>query len=177
MKIAAWFVAVIGALIAGCASNADPAAGGLYTRMSALDYAKLICSQVDLDDYATCVNGMLAVYEEPFEAEFPPVQTTSGPFMVLLDGDTYYGWYRSQPFVSDFRVSNDRTICRGGYNAFTGSVTPTFSVHCDDGRSGIADLVLDAGGRNGVGTITLGDGPAGRIVFGRGVLRGTPAAG
>jgi hypothetical protein len=177
MKTVACLVALLGALIGGCASGTDPAAGGLFTQMSSLDYAKLICSHVDVYDYATCVNGMIEVYEHPTEPEFPPEQGTSGPFMVMLGADNYYGWYRSQPFVADFRVSNGRTICRGGYNAFTGSVNTVFSVHCDDGRQGTAEVVRDAGGRNGVGTITLSDGGVGRIVFGRDALKGTPAAG
>jgi hypothetical protein len=177
MKIAACFVALIGALVVGCASNGDPEAGGLYTRMSSLDYAKLICTPVDIDDYATCVNGMLAVYENPSDWEFPPEHATSGPFMVILGGDTYYGWYRSHPFAADFRVSDGKTICRGGYSAFAGSADAVFAVRCDDGRQGTADIVRDGQGRNGVGTITMNDGGTGRIVFGRDVLKGTPAEG
>lgn len=177
MKTLICFVALFGTLMAGCASGTDPAAGGLVTPMSALDYARLICDPVAMDDYATCANGILDAYENPPDTEFPPEQATSGPFMVILGSDVYYGWYRSQPFAADFRVSNSRTICRGGYNAFAGSVDAVFSVHCDDGRHGTADIVLDGEGRNGVGTITLSDGGVGHIVFGRDALAATPAAG
>ena len=175
MKIVACSIALLGALSAGCASGSDPAGGGLFASVSSLDYAKLICKPVDIDDYATCVNGMLDTYENPVDTEFPPEQSTSGPFMVMLASDTYYGWYRSQPFAADFRVSNGRTICRGGYNAFAGSVEAVFAVRCDDGRSGTAQTVRDVKGGNGVGTISLSDGGQGRIVFGRDALRGTPA--
>ncbi len=177
MRIAVCLVAFLGALTAGCASPTDPAAGGLIVSMTSMDYARLICKHVELDDYATCVNGMLAVYENPAEAEFPPVQSTSGPFLVMLGADKYYGWYRSQAFRADFRASNGRTLCRGAYNGFTGSVDPVFDVRCDDGRGGTAQIVRDASGRNGVGTLTMSDGAAGTIVFGPDVLKGTPAAG
>ena len=155
----------------------DPAAGGLFTRMSSLDYARLICEPVEIEDFATCVNGMLDVYENPVDTGFPPAQASSGPFMVMLGVNTYYGWYRSHPFAADFRVSDGRTICRGGYNAFAGSVDTVFAVQCDDGRRWTARIVRDASGRNGVGTVTMSDGAVGRIVFGRDALKGTPAAG
>jgi hypothetical protein len=177
MKTTACLVALLGALTAGCAGGTDPAEGRLFTRMSSLDYARLICEPVAIEDYATCVNGMLDAYANPTESEFPPEQATSGPFMVMLGAHTYYGWYRSQPFRGDFRVSDGRTICRGGYNAFAGSFDTDYSVECDDGRRGTAQIVRDAGGRNGVGTLTMSDGGVGRIVFGRGALKGTPAAG
>ncbi len=177
MKTVTCLVTLLGALTAGCAYGTDPASGRLFTNMSSLDYARLVCDPVEIEDYATCVNGMLGVYENSTEAEFPPEQATSGPFLVMLGADTYYGWYRSQPFVGDFRVSNGRTMCHGSYNAFAGSVNSDFRVHCDDGRQGTAEIVRDAGGRNGVGTLTMTDGAVGRIIFGREVLKGTPAAG
>jgi hypothetical protein len=177
MKIHAYLAALFGTLIIGCASGTDPAQRGLFTTMSSLDYARLICSHAQIDDYATCVNGMLDAYQNPTEDEFPPVQSTSGPFMVMFGADNYYGWYRSHPFAADFRVSNGDTLCRGAYSAFRGSVNTVYSVRCDDGRTGTAEVMRDAKGRNGVGTITLSDGGVGRIVFGRDALKGTPAAG
>ena len=177
MKTTACLVALLAALATGCAHGTDPSAGGLFTRMSSLDYARLICEPVAIDDFATCVNGMLDVYENPVDTRFPPAQASSGPFMVMLGGNTYYGWYRSHPFAADFRVSDGRTLCRGGYNAFVGSVDTVFAVECDDGRSGTARIVRDASGRNGVGTVTMSDGAVGRIVFGRDALQGTLAAG
>jgi hypothetical protein len=177
MKTITRLVALLGVLTAGCAHGTDPATAGLYTRMGALDYARLICSGVDIEQYATCVNRMLDVYANPTEWEFPPEQATSGPFVVMLGADNYYGWYRSHPFAADFRVSNGRTICRGGYNAFAGPADAVFAVQCDDGRRGTASIVRDQGGRNGVGTLTMSDGSVGRIVFGRDALKGTPAAG
>ena len=177
MKTIACLVALLGALTAGCASGTDPAERGVFARISSLDYARLICSRAEIEDYATCVNGMLEVYENWTPAAFPPQQGTSGPFMVMMGSDVYYGWYRSNLFVGDFRVSNGRTICRGVYNAVAGSVNTDFSVSCDDGRSGIAKTIRDAGGRNGVGTLTMSDGGVGQIVFGREALKGTPAAG
>jgi hypothetical protein len=177
MNTTAYLAALLGVLAGGCASGTDPAAGGLFKPMSALDYARLICRYAPIDDYATCVNGRLDIYENQVQPESPPQQATSGPFMVLLGGDHYYGWYRSHPFAADFRVSNGRTLCRGAYNALTGSVDAVFAVQCDDGRSGTAQVVRDGSGRNGVGTIRLDDGGVGRVVFGREVLEGTPAAG
>jgi hypothetical protein len=177
MKSIACLVALLGALTAGCASGTDPAEGGLVTNMSPIDYARLLCAPAEIENYATCVNGMLAVYEDPPDTAFPPAQASSGPFMVMLGANTYYGWYRSHPFAADFRVSDGRTICRGGYSAFAGSVDTIFSVTCDDGQRGTARIVRDASGRNGVGTLTMSDGAAGRIVFGRDVLKGTPASG
>ena len=177
MKTITRLVALLGALTAGCAHGTDPADGWLFTRMSNLDYARMLCERADVEYYATCVNGMLDVYANPTEAEFPPAQASSGPFLVMLGPDNYYGWYRSHPFAADFRVTNGRTICRGGYNAFAGSADAVFAVRCDDGRTGSATIIRDTSGRNGVGTLTLSDGGVGRIVFGREVLRGTPAAG
>jgi len=177
MKTITRLVALCGALTAGCAYGTDPADRWLFTRMSDLDYARMICERVDIQDDATCVNRMLDVYANPAEAEFPPEQSTSGPFLIMLGADNYYGWYRSHPFAADFRVTNGRTICRGGYNAFMGATDAVFAVQCDDGRHGTATTVRDTSGRNGVGTLTMSDGSVGRIIFGRDVLQGTPAAG
>jgi len=170
-------VVLLAVLTAGCASSDDPAAGGIVTRVSAMEYARMICKGVVMEDYATCVNGMLDVYEEPREGSLPPSQTTSGPFLVMVGGRNYYGWYRSQPFVADFRVSDGLTICRGAYNAFTGSTDTVFAVTCDDGRRGTASTVRDMSGANGIGTLSMDNGDQGRIVFGRDALRGTRAAG
>jgi len=177
MKNVAIFASLGVALTAGCASNPDTQEGQLFTWVSSIEYAERICKTVELDDYATCVNRMLAVYQDPNPIEFPPEQGTSGPFMATLNGQNYYGWYRSQPFKADFRASNGRTTCRGGYNAFVGDTAAIFDVRCDDGRTGTADMVLDESGRNGIGTITLSDGRTGDLVFGRDALQGTPAAG
>lgn len=177
MKRVACSIAALGVLIAGCASSTDPTDTRLFTRVGAMDYARMLCKGAAMEDYATCVNGMLLVYEEPRETVFPPEQTTSGPFLVLLGGRNYYGWYRSHPFAADFRVSDGLTICRGAYNAFAGSADAVFAVRCDDGRRGTATTVRDMSGANGIGAIVMADGSQGRIVFGRDALRGTPAAG
>jgi len=177
MKSRTCSVGLLAVLAAGCASSDDPVGGGIVTRVSSMEYARMICKGVLMEEYATCVNGMLQVYEEPQEWTFPPNQTTSGPFLIMLGGRNYYGWYRSQPFVADFRVSDGLTICRGAYNAFTGSTDTVFAVTCDDGRRGTARTVRDMSGANGVGTLSMDNGDLGRIVFGRDVLRGTRAAG
>lgn len=177
MKIVAVSMSLCVALTVGCASSTAPQEGQLFTWVSSIEYARHICRTVELDDYATCVNRMLAVYQEPNPTKFPPQQGTSGPFMATVDGQNYYGWYRSQPFIADFRASDGRTTCRGGYNALAGDTAAIFDVRCDDGRTGTADMILDQSGRNGTGTITLSGSHTGDLVFGRDALQGTPAAG
>ena len=177
MKIAAILGSLLCASVAGCASDADSSDQGLFTWVSSLDYAKRVCRNADLDDSATCINRMLAVYQYPEDHAFPPEQSTSGPFLITLSGRNYYGWYRSMPFRADFRASDGFTTCRGSYSAFVGDLDAVFAVSCDDGRRGSATVIHGQDGRNGIGTITMSDGDIGHIVFGRNALQGTPAAG
>jgi hypothetical protein len=177
MKIAAILGSIVWASLAGCASSTDSPDEGLFTWVSSIEYAQRVCLNADIDDSATCVNRMLAVYQYPDDHAFPPAQSTSGPFLVTLGGQNYYGWYRSQPFMADFRASDGRTTCRGSYNAFAGDREAIFAVRCDDGRHGSATMIRGQDGRNGIGTISLSDGAIGQVVFGRDALQGTPAAG
>jgi hypothetical protein len=176
MKIAAVLVPLLCTSVVGCANGTDPGKDGLFIRLSPLDYAERVCRTVDIEDKATCINRMLAIYQDPDDNSFPPTQSTSGPLMATLGGQNYYGWYRSQPFMADFRASDGRTTCRGSYNAFAGDKDAIFDVRCDDGRQGSANMILGADGSNGIGTMTMSNGEIGRIVFGRNALQGTPAA-
>ena len=43
----------------------------------------------------------------------------------------------------DMTVSNGFNICRGRYNAFAGDTRADFAVHCDDGSTGFANIMLE----------------------------------
>lgn len=155
----------LAALLGGCAIVPPNHLGGIATSVTPMDYARRLCGHLDLQSYATCLNEVLDGINQRGN-RLPPGYSTYGPFAVIMDGDVYIGDYRSWPFAAEFRVSNGRKGCRGSYNAFTGSADAIFDVYCDDGRSGWADMIRAADGRNGIGKIGLDDGTAGEIVFG-----------
>ncbi len=159
-------VPLLAALPAGCGSLVNGHAGGIATVVTPDDYGERLCANVELEAYPSCLSSVLDYFEEP-RADDVPGQSTSGPFAVSMDGGLYLGTYDSTPpFAASFRVSNGANGCRGSYNAFTGSRNTLFDVYCDDGRAGWADIVLDQGGRNGIGQLALNDGTKGDIVFG-----------
>ncbi|MBK1645264.1 hypothetical protein CKO25_11550 [Thiocapsa imhoffii] len=158
-------VVALSILASGCALIPPTHFGGIATSVSAMDYAEQLCSVVELEAYATCLNEMLDDIDQR-GSHLPAGFSTSGPFAVILGGEVYLGSYRSSPFAAAFQVTSGERQCRGGYSAFHGSADAVFDVHCDDGRSGWADTVRALDGRNGIGTIKLDDGTEGRIVFG-----------
>lgn len=165
-------VAILGlsVLLGGCGAFPPGHQGGISTTVTPQEYGERLCRHLDLEDYPSCLSQVLDYFERPTPDDLPPGHSTSGPFAVLLGGDVYMGRYSSSPFAADFRVSNGRQGCRGSYSAFAGSSDAIFDVHCDDGRSGWADIVLDSDGRNGIGKLALNDGAHGEIVFGYAAL-------
>ncbi len=159
-------VPMLAALPAGCGFLMPGHTGGISTFVAPEDYGERLCANVELESYSSCLSNVLDYFEMP-RAEDIPGQSTSGPFAVSMDGGLYLGTYRSTPpFAASFRVSNGPNGCRGSYNVLQGSQDALFDVYCDDGRAGWADIVLDQGGRNGIGQLTLNDGTKGDIVFG-----------
>jgi len=143
----------------------------LYTPVTVDEYAKYLCSAVDIEDYATCANRLQKSYDESLENPLPyGSSTTSGPFAFVLENVLYTGSYRSDPFSASFRVSSDVTGCKGSYNALQGDTDAVFKVWCDNGQRGKARMVRDRNGRNGIGVVIMDDGAQGRLVFGPGLI-------
>jgi len=138
----------------------------LYTPVTVDEYAREICSLVDIEDYATCANRVEEFYQKSLDNPIQPGSSTSGPFAILLQNELYTGSYRSDPFSASFRVSNERDSCKGSYNALHGDKNAVFKVWCDNGDRGKARIVRDRYGRDGIGVVTMDDGTVGRIVFG-----------
>jgi hypothetical protein len=118
---------------------------------------------------------MTSVIEHQAEArdwELTPAEVVDGPFVVLLGDDLYRGSYVSNPFAAAFTISNGYNICRGRYDAFNGDTEAVFDLYCDDGSRGMANIILDTSGSNGVGILDMDDGRRGRIVFGHAAVGG-----
>jgi hypothetical protein len=152
------FAAALSLLLGGCGLVPPTHLGGISATVAPIDYGRRLCAHLDPESYSSCVSQVLDEIERGQPARLPPGYSTSGPFAVIMDGQVYIGDYRSSPFKADFRVSNGTDVCRGGYNAFTGSADAIFDVYCDDGRSGWADIIRASDGRNGIGKIALDDG-------------------
>ncbi|NYT01278.1 MAG: hypothetical protein GKC10_00730 [Methanosarcinales archaeon] len=144
----------------------------LYTPVTPTEYAQLLCENVDLEYYASCMNRIKDFARSSSRSSADEGSSTSGPFAMQIGGDVYVGSYWGTPFESVFRVTDDRgRACRGSYSAFFGSTEPVFEVVCDNGNRGRADIVSDRDGRNGIGYVAMGDGTKGRIVYGPDVAR------
>jgi hypothetical protein len=163
---------VLGAL-AGCGGT-----GGehnydlLFTNIEPLEYARTLCHGIPMQDQHTCMTSVLRHYRDSRWDEPEPSEVTGGPFVLVFADDIYRGTYVSNPFISAFTVSNGAELCRGRYDAFAGDTRADFRVHCDDGSTGLANIILDMDGRNGVGVLDLNDGRRGRIVFGHRAVGG-----
>lgn len=157
------------------ASAAALLVGGC-TMVEPMDYARTLCETVPRDEFSTCASRVLDHYRESARiTDVPFGYSTSGPFAMVVADQIYLGRYRSDPFSAAFEVAHGSDVCRGSYNAVAGSPDAILGVRCDDGRTGTADLVLDQGGRNGIGTVHFDDGTRGRIVFGHGAAGAAPA--
>lgn len=159
-------------IFAGWGTTSQPERSeALYTPVTVEEYTKYICSQVDIEHFATCANRVDKFYRESRDLPVEPGESTSGPFAVLLDEDLLIGTYRSDPFSASFRVSSTKNSCTGSYNALYGDKDAVFKVWCDDGGQGTARMVRDRYGRDGVGFVRMDDGTEGTIVFGPGVAK------
>ena len=144
----------------------------LYTPVSAREYAELLCENVDLADYASCMNQIRDYQRSSSGRTAREGSSTAGPFAMQIRGDVYVGSYWATPFESFFRVSNGRgDSCRGQYSAFYGSTDKVYDVVCDNAGRGEAEIVSDRYGRNGIGYVAMDDGADGRIVYGPEVAR------
>ncbi|MBK5968462.1 MULTISPECIES: hypothetical protein [Thiorhodovibrio] len=155
--------------IAGCSSSPKNIDYDLVTTdIKPFEYGEVLCHGVSMDVRHTCVTLAMQHYRERVRMESPPAEATQGPFaMVFADGDFYTGRYTSDPFAAAFNVRNaGGERCRGRYNAFHGDKDPIFKIRCDGGVSGQGNIILDLGGRNGLGEFKLDDGRYGRIAFG-----------
>lgn len=165
--------ALIAAAMAGCARNhAERDFDLLFTRVHPIEYARILCSGIDMEDRHTCVTSVMQHYNEAKHRELTPDEVVNGPFVIVFGGVLYRGNYVSNPFASAFTVSNGYNVCRGRFNAFAGDTAPVFRVFCDDGSSGRARIMLDTEGRNGLGIIEMSDGTRGDIVFGHAAVGG-----
>jgi hypothetical protein len=170
--------------ILGLAAAAGGLAGGcggqqagrdydlLYSSIEPIDYARILCRGIAMQDQHTCMTSVLQHYHDTRYDRLDTRQITGGPFVLVLDDDLYRGTYVSQPFASAFTVSNGSNICRGRYDAFGGDTRADFAVYCEDGSSGIANIILDVDGRNGIGEMNFDDGRRGDIVFGHRAVGG-----
>jgi hypothetical protein len=159
-------------IFAGWGTTAQPdRSEALFTPVSVAEYTRYLCSQVDIEDFATCANRVGDLYRRSLDDPIPPGSSTSGPFAVLLADDILIGSYRSDPFSASFRVSSDTNSCNGSYNAIHGDTDAVFAVWCDNGDRGKARMVRDRYGRDGIGVVTMEDGTEGRIVFGPRIAR------
>ena len=147
---------------AGLASSA-------CTTVEPIDYASTLCETLPREEYSACASAVLEHYrKQSRQTDLDYGESTSGPIAMVAGGRLYQGHYTSDPFAAYFRVAAGSEVCRGSYNAVTGSEQAILEVACDDGRQGTADLVLDQFGRNGIGRVEFDDGSPGRIVFGHG---------
>ena len=144
----------------------------LFTDIEPIQYARILCRGIELEDQHTCMTSVMEHYERVRMRDIEPEQAVKGPFVVVLRDDLYRGRYVSNPFSAAFTVSNGRNVCRGRYNAFQGDDEPVFRVTCDDGSRGTARTVRDRAGRNGIGIVEMTDGTRGDIVFGYAAVGG-----
>ncbi|MBB1127085.1 hypothetical protein [Thiospirillum jenense] len=152
----------------GCQNQSTKVDYRLLTRaVEPIDYARIQCRVVPMADHHTCLTSVIEHYEAVSEQRLTPRQITGGPFLLVFnDGTQYRGHYVSQPFIARFLVTNGNQSCYGQYNAFAGDKISTFKVNCNTGMTGTADIILDHGGRNGIGEFKMTNGKYGRIVFG-----------
>lgn len=139
------------------------------TDIKPFEYAQVICYGLPMDVRHTCMTRAMGHYRERARLGGPPSEATEGPFaMVFSDGDFYTGRYGSDPFSLSFTVRNSEngSTCRGSYSAYQGDTEPTFRIRCDQGATGEGRVIIDLGGRNGLGEFTMNDGRRGRIAFG-----------
>lgn len=168
----ALFVLGLG-LTAGCSSNQKQVDYDLlFTDVEPIDYARILCRGIEMQDQHTCMTSVIQHYRDMRDYEPTPSEVNAGPFVIVLDDDLYRGTYVSNPFVSAFTVSNGGNLCRGRYNAFGGDSRAEFAVRCEDGSTGMANIILDVDGRNGIGKMDFTDGRRGEIAFGHRAVGG-----
>jgi hypothetical protein len=160
-------------LVAGCGGHVGERNYDLlFTNVEPLEYARILCRGIPMRDQHTCMTSVLQHYHDSRWDEPDPSEVTGGPFVLVFADDLFRGTYVSNPFISAFAVSNGAERCHGRYDAFAGDTRADFRVHCDDGSTGLANIILDTDGRNGVGVLDLNDGRRGRIVFGHRAVGG-----
>ncbi|MBK1647626.1 hypothetical protein [Rhabdochromatium marinum] len=163
-------ILVLTALMLGCSTQSpkdidyDLAA----TNIKPYEYGQVLCHGVAMAVRHTCITRAMQHYRERVRVDGPPTEATQGPFtMVFADGDFYVGRYVSDPFAASFSARNARgQHCRGRYSAYYGDKEAIFKIRCDDGITGRGNIILDLGGRNGLGEFRLNNGRHGRIAFG-----------
>jgi hypothetical protein len=166
-------VGLLTVLMTACGGNkAQRNYNLLFTDVEPIEYARILCRGVDMGDEHTCMTSVIQHWHDTRYDEPDPSQVTGGPFVIVTDEDLYRGTYVSQPFASAFTVSNGHNICRGRYDAFGGDTKADFDVRCDDGSTGVANIILDVDGRNGLGEMDFYDGRRGGIVFGHRAVGG-----
>jgi hypothetical protein len=159
--------------LTGCANNpATTDYNLLFTSVKPIEYARILCANTPMEDRHTCMTSVIAHNRATRALDLPPENIIRAPFIMFLDRDLYQGRYVSQPFAAAFTVAYEGNVCRGRYNAFAGDTKAVFRVRCDDGTRGSANIILDAGGRNGIGEVETDDGRTGRIVFGLAAVGG-----
>jgi hypothetical protein len=165
---------VLGWGLAGCSNTPATTDYDLvFTSVKPIDYARILCQRIPMQDRHTCMTSVIQHVRDAREDDVVPTQVLDGPFVLILDQDLYQGRYVSQPFAAAFTVRNDAgSTCRGRYNAFAGDTRALFSVWCDGGRRGSANIILDQEGRNGIGKVIMEDGRRGQIVFGHAAVGG-----
>jgi len=139
----------------------------LYTPVTANEYARILCEDKEIEQYASCMNQVRDFAQRLRGGSSRVGSSTSGPFAMKIGGNIYLGSYAWAPFDAWFRVSDgDGRVCRGSYSAFKGDTEPVFDVVCDSGLRGKADIVSGRDGRNGIGYVEMTDGTKGRILYG-----------
>ena len=169
---AAW-IALCAMATSGCSSNSATRDYNLvFTDVKPIQYARILCRGIPIEDQHTCMTSVIEHQAEARDWELTPAEVVDGPFVVLLGDDLYRGSYVSNPFAAAFTISNGYNICRGRYDAFNGDTEAVFDLYCDDGSRGMANIILDTSGSNGVGILDMDDGRRGRIVFGHAAVGG-----
>ncbi|AHF03286.1 hypothetical protein MARPU_04835 [Marichromatium purpuratum 984] len=157
-------------LLAGCALIPPQRLGGIAVEVPPEEYGRRLCEHLEIEVYATCVSQVIDNLDRPRPEVPSPGRSTSGPVVAVVDGEVFSGDYRSTLFTGELNLTSPKTRCRGGYSAFSGDPAAIYEFHCEDGRSGWADLVRDLSGRNGIGRLAFSDGAAGQLVFGHAPL-------
>lgn len=159
-------VPIVGLMLGGCSSYNDTDFQGIAVRMTPMDYADVLCSEVEFDLYHECLTRVIEHQQAIRNSDEPYGSATSGAFAMVVSSEVFLGSYASGPFRMYFEADSEEHDCRGSYNAFAGSTDNTLKVTCSNGLRGEANVISDTSGRSGVGEIRMTNGARGRIVFG-----------
>lgn len=162
------FLLISGLMISGCANQPERIDYRRVTRVIApIEYAQIQCSSIPIIERHTCLTAVIEHYENVHQQQSTSPTPMNKPFLLVFDdGAEYRGRYLSNAFAAYFKVDHQKKQCIGQYNAFAGDASSIFRIHCNNGITGHADIILDHSGKNGIGEFQMSNNKHGHIVFG-----------